>query len=127
MTKTTLAWDEGYDERELGCPSADDLTTQISALNGADRSLVMIYRDEAHLAVGGSASDGLVVYCTFGDEVFWQLQSMGDPMESQTVVAGGQAGSYPANLVVPLKDALAAAVEFAEHGVREPLLRWTVE
>lgn len=127
MTTTILAWDEGYNERELPSPVADDVKTRIAALNGVDHTLVTIYRDDAHLAVGGSASDGLVVYCTFDNDVFWQLVVDGDPDTTVNVVAGGQAGSYPVTHVTPLGDALTAAEEFLTQGERAAGLRWEAQ
>jgi hypothetical protein len=127
MTATILTWDEGFNERELPSPDLDDVRARIAALNGIDRSLVTVYRDDAHLAVGGSANDGLVVYCTFDNEVFWQIVVDGDPGTSMTVVAGGQAGLYPATKVVSLGDALTAAVDFLERGERTSRLQWETQ
>jgi len=124
MTATRLTWNDGYDERELMEPSTADVEARISALDGADRSLVTIYRDGAHLAVGGSAPDHLFVYCTFDNLEFWQLVSDGDPAATVSVVAGGQAAPYPADRVTTLPSALDAASTFLEHGVRADGLRW---
>jgi hypothetical protein len=123
MTTIILTWDDGYDERELQSPTPQDVTTQIAALNGLDHTLVTIYRDDAHLAVGGSA-EGLVVYCTLDNEVFWQVVVEADPEAMVTVVAGGQAGSYPATHVTSLGEATTAAVSFLAHGERASSLRW---
>jgi hypothetical protein len=87
-------------------------------------AVVTVYRDDSHLAVGGNASDGLVVYCTFDDRSFWQLLSDGNKHDSITVVAGGQPGSYPANRLSTLEDAVAAATVFLQRGVRAESLRW---
>lgn len=124
MTTTLLTWDEGYDQRELPSPGPSDVESRIQGLNGVDRTLVTVYRDESHLAVGGSADDGLVVYCTFDNEVFWQLLGETDSDEPIQVVAGGQAGSYPARHVVTLAAALTAANEFSRTGTRDAGLRW---
>lgn len=127
MTTTILTWDDGYNERDVESPGSDDVTTRIAALNGVDHTLVTIYRDGAHLAVGGSASDGLVVYCTFDNEVFWQVVVDGDPDETVSVVAGGQAGSYPATHVTTLGDSLSAADGFLKQGERASGLRWEAQ
>ncbi|MDQ4504404.1 Imm1 family immunity protein [Sinomonas sp. ASV322] len=127
MTTNILTWDEGYDERELHSPTPDDVTGRIAALDGVDHTLVTVYRNDAHLAVGGSANEGLVVYCTFDSEVFWQVVVDGDPGASVTLVAGGQAGAYPATHVTTLGDAITAAVDFLERGERAPGLHWDAQ
>ena len=127
MTTTILTWDEGYEQRELPSPSAAEVQSRIAALNGVNRTLVTVYRDESHIAVGGSASDGLVVYCTFDNEVFWQLLSNATPGGSIDVVAGSQAGTYPSEHVTTLAAAQKAAAVFLEHGDRAPMLRWKAQ
>lgn len=122
-----LTWDDGYTEHEVGSPTPDEVAVRLAALNGADRTLVTIYRDDAHLAVGGSATSGLVVYCTDDNEVFWQLMSDAPATESVTVVAGGQSAGYPANHVTSLDDAIAAAKKFLETGGRADFLRWEAQ
>jgi hypothetical protein len=121
---TVLAWDEGFDERSLAGPEGADVDAVIAALNGLDRTLVTIYRGEAHLAVGGSARSGLVVYCTCDNQSFWELVNDGEDETAVTVVAGGQPGSYGATCVVPVGLAAAAAGYFLDRGGRAPGLRW---
>jgi hypothetical protein len=126
MSATTLlAWSDGYEERTTDAPTTAEVESRIKALDGIDHSLVTVYRDGAHLAVGGSAAHGLVVYCTDDNEEFWQLVSGGDPDTSVQVVAGGQSGSYPASHVASLGDALVAATEFLASGGRASQLRWS--
>lgn len=127
MTTTILIWDEGYEEHELHAPTPDEVTARIAALNGSDHTLVTVYRDSAHLTVGGSAAEGLVVYCTFDNEVFWQVVVDGDPAATITVVAGGQAGAYAATHVATLGYATTAASDFLELGELASGLRWDAE
>lgn len=73
MTTTILVWDDGSEQGELSDPTIANVESQIAALTGAARTVVTVYRDDSHPTVGGSARDGLVVYCTFDNESFWQL------------------------------------------------------
>lgn len=111
-----LAWDEGDEESESVGPSSGEVSACAQALDGMSRTLVTIYRGEAHLAVGGAASTGMVVYCTFDNEVFWQL--VGDPGAQGVVAvaAGGQEGEYEARFRVQIAAAIEAAVEFLATG-----------
>jgi len=93
MTTTTLCWDEGHDRRELSDPTGADVESKIAALDGVLHTVVMMYRGDSHLAVGGSASKGLVVYFTFDNESFWQLLSDGNSNQSIT--------SWPERSLVP--------------------------
>ena len=124
-TTTLLAWSDGSDERTNDAPTTAEVESRIKALDGIDHSLVTVYRDGAHLAVGGSAAHGLVVYCTADNEEFWHLVSDRDPDTSVEVVAGGQPGSYPASRVASLRDALVAAREFLASGGRASQLSWS--
>ena len=124
MTTTLLVWDEGHHQRELSDPTVADVASRIAALDGVILTVVTLYRGGSHLAVGGSANGGLVVYCTFDNESFWQLLSDGDSRTAITVVAGGQAGSYPADHVTRLEHAVAAATAFLQLGTRAESLPW---
>ena len=121
---TLLTWDEGYTEHKVAVPTLAEVEARIAGLNGRDRTLVTVYCGDAHIAVGGSAASGLVVYCTDDNESFWQLISDGDAAEGVTVVAGGQSACYPANQVTMLDDAKTAAREFLQSGGRADSLRW---
>lgn len=123
MSPVTLSWDDGYDEREITAPTRQDVETRATALDGHHRTLVTLTRDDTHLAIGGSAASGLVVYCTYENDTIWQLISDGNPSESVTVTAGGQAGAYPKNYVVNLEAAMAAGVGFLEQGTLAEGLR----
>ncbi|MBC7274914.1 Imm1 family immunity protein [Nocardioides sp.] len=124
MSDVVLAWDEGDEESESVGPSSEEVSACVQALDGASRTLVTIYRGEAHLAVGGGASSGMVVYCTSDNEVFWQL--VGDPGAQGVVVvtAGGQEGVYEARFRVRVAAATEAAVEFLATGNRSERVTW---
>lgn len=124
MTDILIAWGERDDQLEQEAPTWADIRAKIAELDGTDRTLVTIYRGDSHLAVGGSAASGLVVYCTHDNEVFWQLLAENDLDTPVDVVAGGQVGTYPLRNIVGLNDALIAAKEFSEHGRITPVLRW---
>ena len=124
MTSGTVAWDEDFNQRELESPTAVDVRGRIGALDGVARTLVTIYRESAHLSVGGSARDGLIVYCSVDHESFWQLLGDTDSEGYAAVVAGGQVGQYPARHIITREAAVRAAVEFLEHGDRPLHMQW---
>ena len=87
-------------------------------LDGKYRTLLMIYGPgDAHLAVGGDATTGVVVYATFDNLVFYQLVAPSDSStDSVELVAGGQPGMYARRYVVPIEAAAGAAEAFALRG-----------
>jgi hypothetical protein len=115
---------DGQDVEES--PVDDALVRErILQLDGANRSLIMLYGGDRHLAVGGDSDGGLVVYATLDGETFHSLTrdgADGDP--PVTVVAGGQPGDYPANQVVSADAAISAAQEFARSGELADELTW---
>lgn len=118
MSDVLLAWDDGYGEREMAQASPEDVTACVGALNGVSKTLVTIYRGDGHLAVGGAATTGTIVYCTLDNEVFWQLVGDPDAEGAVAVCAGGQEGEYPSRFLVPVERAIEAANEFAATGAR---------
>jgi hypothetical protein len=101
------------------------LTQSIESLNGRDLTdLYLQGPGEAHMAVAGGP-DGLVVYATRDNESFFSLCRRGDVAEGAIeVVAGGQAGDYPARRVVDCDTAKAAALHWMRHGEPNPSLGW---
>jgi hypothetical protein len=127
MFATTLTHEgEGPDEESLAHPNAlETIRERIEELDGVDRTLVTIGRDEAHLAVGGGAASGFVVYATYDNDIFHQLaDEEASADDSVTIVAGGQAGEYPRQQVVTMDAALRAAETFATAGELAPDLTW---
>ncbi len=122
---TTVVWDDGLAERELASPEALDIIELVDALDGREHTLVTVYRGNAHVAVGGSAASGLVVYVTFDGTTFHQLVSSGARSDDQvTVAAGGQPGDYPRRFVVDAPAAKAALRAFFERFVLDPGQDW---
>ena len=111
MFADLLVWDDvnqGEVEEEL--VDVAQVQTRIAALDGRSRTLVTAFGGDAHLAVGGDAASGLVVYATFDNEVFHQIAISRDGDDREiVVVAGGQPGRYAAKNVVSLDVALLAA------------------
>jgi len=121
-----MVWDDA-DRGEVEEVLSDQaqLRDRIGSLDGDTRTLVTVYGEDAHLAVGGDSSTGLVVYATFDNEVFHQLVTgTGGGDREVMVVAGGQPGRYPAKSVVPLRDAVTAAGTFADDGRLDDRLTW---
>lgn len=116
MNQLVLAWDERHEERELATPTLADVAERLSALDGDSHTLLTLYRGDSHIACGGSARTGLVVYVTFDNATFWQLVNPQGEKSDVMVVAGGQVGNYPARNVVHLEAAMRAATKFFEIG-----------
>lgn len=124
MNQLLLAWDERHAERELAAPTLTDVVERLSALDGVSHTLATLYRGDGHIACGGSARSGLVVYVTFDNETFWQLVDPCSPQSKVMVFAGGQAGDYPARHVVSIEAAIRAATTFFEAGGLTPDQIW---
>jgi hypothetical protein len=125
MKQVTLTW-EGPKEGELADPPEEEVQRRIEDVNGHDRTLVTLDREGEYLAVGGSASQGLVVYVDVGESTeFWQALSPSTSSEDPVIVlAGGQPGEYPARIVVTLEVALTVAVAYAASGERASGATW---
>lgn len=130
MTSSYLiVWDEGLVEREATTSEVDAALRLVDALDGRERTLVTIYRDGGHIAVGGSAVAGLVVYVTFDGQSFHQLRSgvssaPADDDDEVAVVAGGQAGNYRRRFVLDAGAAKAATSSFILEGGLDPGQVW---
>lgn len=124
-TEVTVVWDDGATLHERTTTELAEIVGLAAALDGRDRTLVTVFRGEAHAAVGGSSPAGLVVYVTFDQQAFHQLaagQPAGAP--NVTVRAGSQASEYPAHVVVDLVAAEAALAEFVGSGALSGDQRW---
>ncbi|MDR1186169.1 MAG: hypothetical protein LBK95_01725 [Bifidobacteriaceae bacterium] len=119
-----IEWDEGAVQRKLCQPSPEEIKALVVALDGTDRSLVMVFRDGAHMAVGGSAVTGLVLYATFDNRTFWQLVGDSNHGGVVGVMAGGQLGEYRARYLVDVVKALAAVTRFTHDGALAPDMVW---
>lgn len=124
MVQLVLTSNDGRTEQETAAPSKQDVESRIAGLDGIERDLVILYRNDSHFAVGGSASGRLVASCTFDNQELGQLTSGGDPDAEITVMAGRQAGDYPANQVVGLAEVLTAVDAFVEDGSLAVKVSW---
>jgi hypothetical protein len=120
-----IAWDEfGHGESEEPLVDEDQIRNLITALDGDTRTLVTIYAEEAHLAVGGDAHSNLIVYATFDGETFQNLVTPTAGNQRVRIVAGAQPGDHPARDLVSVEDALAAAITFAHDGSLSAEANW---
>jgi Immunity protein Imm1 len=107
-------------------PDWDDatLTALVEQLDGVERTaLVLEGPHDTHLAVGGSAAAGVVVYVSYDGETV-ALAAGSDEPGCRTVVAGGTVVDYPLRYVVDVPVAVQAAWHFARTGKLDPDLRW---
>src|SRR5690348_8329594 len=107
-------------EYESGDLSSDLVADLVRSLDGVRHTLVTLSPGgEAHMAIGGDASQGLVVYVTSDNMIFYNLRtSVNRPQGIVALVAGGQPGEYDYRNVVTLEEGLTAAVRYAETGER---------
>jgi Immunity protein Imm1 len=117
-----------FTEREF---DAADLTDELVAelvrsLDGSKHTLVTLSPGgEAHMAIGGDAAEGLVVYETTDNMTFYNLRTSAARDEGIiALTAGGQPGDYNSDNVVTLEEALTAAIRYAESGERAKSLTW---
>jgi hypothetical protein len=110
---------------ELGPDWAVRVETYIRQLDGLTRTLVtLIGPGEASLAVGGGRKF-YVVYATLDGTVFYSLVNPDGDATEREIVAGGQPAAYPTRYLVPVDDALRAALSFAESGRLAAELPWS--
>lgn len=105
-------------------PSWSDVDAAIRALDQRTSSEVMLEAEEpAYLVVSGGAGKYIVLATTPDLENFALKNPTAGSGEEQ-VVAGGQRGSYPRRMVVPLELALAAARSYLAGEYLDPALLW---
>jgi hypothetical protein len=106
--------------------SADLVEGLITSLDGDLHTLVTLSPGgEAHMAIGGDASNGLIVYSTTDNKVFYNLRTDRPRQTGPVLVAaGGQPGEFDSKYVVTLAEALIAAISYAETGQLSDELNW---
>jgi hypothetical protein len=120
----TAVWDAYGAEHEADLQEVD-LVSLLTQLDGNARTLVTVLSGEGHAACGGDARTGVVMYVTFDGDRFHQLISgSADDDSDRWVVAGGQAGTYPARCVVSVDAASAALSWYADRDELLPTARW---
>jgi immunity protein Imm1 of predicted polymorphic toxin system len=116
-------------EYEAGDLSSGLVADLVRSLDGSRHTLVTLSPGgESHMAIGGDAGQGLVVYVTSDNMVFYNLRTNSDrPQGIVTLVAGGQPGDYDSSNVVTLEEGLTAAIRYAETGMRTESLVWDIQ
>lgn len=122
--RAAVVWDVDAVEYEAELDEVD-LVGLLSQLDGDSRTLVTLFSGEGHAACGGDARHGVVVYVTFDGDRFHQLaHEVSQGNDELWVVAGGQAGAYPAHCVVSIDAAAEALSWYADHDELLPAARW---
>lgn len=121
----TVVWDADGVEHEADLMGVD-LADLLAQLDGESQTLVTVLSGDGHAACGGDARSGVVMYATLDGERFYQLIGGASSADDGDlwVVAGGQAGTYPARCVVSVDDAMSALLWFAERGELLPGASW---
>jgi hypothetical protein len=131
ISSASIDDNETYVEREYDAVglSSGLVADLVRSLDGSRHTLVTLSPGgEAHMAIGGDASRGLIVYVTTDNTVFYNLRTNSDrPKGTVTVVAGGQPGDYDSDNVVTLEEGLTAAIHYAETGMRAESLVWDIQ
>jgi hypothetical protein len=112
---------------ELECSSVKDIVPAIRALNGHDRTNVILHcYGRKSLTIGGGNDGRYIVFVSVDtDREFYNLiNPEALSQEELAVVAGGQTGLFPARQCLDLQAVLKAAKYFAKHGRMEPSLVW---
>jgi hypothetical protein len=111
---------------ELEAHSIRDIVSAIKNLNGRDRTNVILQSyKERSMTIGGGNEGRYIAFVTVDRDLkFYNLINPKAADGTIDVVAGGQAGSFPARQVVDLRTVLKAAKYFAKFGRREPSLKW---
>ena len=128
---TTYRWfDRTNASESFDDPSWSAVERAIAALDGGQRNDLYLFpkADDPHtwLCIGGGAGRYLVSG-SLASERFPTLVDHTRPGDEEvTVTVGGQGGDYPANWVVDLPAALAAAKDFFDASGFEGTTKWTM-
>lgn len=99
-------------------PTWSEVEKGIRALNNGDVNDVYLYadaeNDEEFLGIGGG--DGRYVVTGAFEETFPTVVDPGRSGGEESLVVGGQEGSYPSRMIVSLDVALRAARSYYESG-----------
>jgi Immunity protein Imm1 len=105
----------------------NEIETAIGELDGNRRTLVTLETEgEAHMSIGGG-NGRYFVYLTFDNDNFNYLVNSSNSDRYETLVIGGQEGSYPAKSCVDLTTTIKVAKIFAELGIMERSVSWERE
>ncbi|RKS75402.1 immunity protein Imm1 of predicted polymorphic toxin system [Motilibacter peucedani] len=111
-----LPWEPDWDDATLAA--------LVEELDGVERTaLVLTGPDNAHLAIGGSALAGLIVYVSYDEEQF-ALAGGSDDEGTRPVVAGGTVQDYPLRYVIEPAVAVQAAWTFVQYGELDDTWEW---
>ena len=114
-------------DREFECVDVSQVVDAIDRLNGKNHTLVILTLDDGTMMNIGGGNDGLYVVHVAID-IDRELFNLVDPTKSPEavvdVVAGGQAGEYPARQAVDKDTVIRAAREFAVNGTMSSELTW---
>ena len=115
-------------ETTVDAPSWARVEKAIRALNGEGLNDLYLQPEsnesETYLCVGGGAGRYVVSGSIRNEEFPTLVNETKHELETVTLTVGGQAGDYPANWVVDLPTALAAARDFFEVGSFEGETKW---
>jgi outer membrane protein assembly factor BamB len=113
-------------DTEYPCESPEQVPEALSKLNGKNKTIVaLIVDDDHHLTVGGGNDGRYVCYITTGNTILnLKNPAAGKGTPRVRIVAGGQAGDFPADLCVDLSQVRSAAEYYLENGQSNPALVW---
>jgi hypothetical protein len=105
-------------------PNWNQIETAIRELDAENKTLVTLGRNEdTYMSIGGG-DNKYIVTATSDNFNFYSLIDPSKSEQVETLVVGGQKGSYPANKYVDLLRCLLAVRTFTELGKLDDLLIW---
>ena len=125
---------KAYSDRRVGAknqavtiqnPTLQQVTDAIHRLDGKEHTELIFSGDKRELTISGGNDGRYIAFISVNvDEAFYNLiNPQGSTDVELRIVAGGQVGTYPSRVVVPLSDVLSAATGFYESG-EVPTLPW---
>lgn len=110
--------------RSIDEPSWEQIDEAINALDASRHTLLTLDGLADDLMTIGGGSGRYVVIYQVGEDVFWNLHADGDPAETIMLDCGGQEGGFPADQIVGLDLARAAARTMLAVGGIDVGLGW---
>lgn len=121
----SVVWDAGSNESQAVDPDLGLVEQAIHSLNGADHTIVSIFRGDGRFDVGGNATGDVLVYQSDDKRHFHWATTPGAASDSETqVTIAGIPGRFSRRQVVTVDAALAAARTFVATGQRDSALTW---
>jgi hypothetical protein len=112
---------------EIDSPTWKTVASQIQALDGKNRTLVVLQRGQSSIMIGGGPDYCICVVTLADGRMFNAADISKVPDKDVEIKAGGQFGEYPAKYAVHKNVATRAAEVFFQNGMVDTGLTWESE